>query len=284
MRFVWLVLCRFAVISLLLCGVFWLLLQQYVAYQVQQQLVLLNEQYRFYATQQGWPLVQLKAGSSRFTPWLNLLEIQQLELRLPNDVALLVLTDLKFSGLLPVTLVTATPTTVPALRYQLSWQQLAVNPALQLLLPAELRQVIQPVAGVVHWQVQDGPGSSQQLDSQIRLQMAEQLLLQSKVQLHRVPATTGTLPAQLQLHSISLKVQQQLLPALQPWLSKQGFLSASMLFEHGQHQLARCSLLPAPLKQAFLAWQQQQEQLRLHWQPQPALSLLQWPEWGCVSP
>lgn len=276
-------LCRFAIVVWLVSTALWLLLQQYTSYQVQQRLAELNQQYRLYAAEYRWPLLQLKAGSSRFIPWLDRLEIPLLELTLPNGASLVQLSGLELRGLLQLdaeslSLSSQRPAAAmsSALSYQLSWRQLALSPALQQMLPAELQLVLQPVTGVVSWQQ-----NKQQLHSQIRLQMADQLLLQTALQLTMLQAEADGQPPQLTLQRLTFELQQQLLPALQPWLANQGFASESLLFKHWQQQLAGCTMLPDPVWQAFLAWQQQPEQFAVDWQPEPALSLLQWPHWGC---
>jgi hypothetical protein len=254
------------------------LLQQYANYKVQQQLADINQQYQQLAVQYHLPLLQLTAKHSRFIPWQDVLEIQQLELTLPNGAVLLQLSGFKLHGLLQLEPESLATSTLPpeGFSYQLSWLRLELSPALQLLLPTELKQQLKPVSAVLSWQQH-----KQQLHSQIRLQMAEQLLLESTLALNILrPATVSEAP-QIQLTRISLQLQQQLLPALQPWLSRQGFASEALLFKHWQQQLAGCSALPPVLWQAFLAWQQQPSLLAVSWQPEPALPLWLWPEWGC---
>lgn len=272
--------CRYTVLLLLMPGLLWLLLQQYANYKVQQQLADINQQYQQFAAQHHLPLLQLTAKHSRFIPWQDVLEIQQLELTLPNGAVLLQLSGLRLHGLLqlePEAL--ATSASLPdGLSYQLSWLQLELSPVLQLLLPTELKQQLKPVSAVLSWQQH-----KQQLHSQIRLQMAEQLLLESTLELNILRPATVSEPPQIQLTRISLQLQQQLLPALQPWLSRQGFASEALLFKYWQQQLAGCSALPPVLWQAFLAWQQQPGVLVVNWQPEPALALWQWPEWGCLK-
>jgi hypothetical protein len=270
--------CRYALVLLLFLTACWLLLQQYASYKVQQQLADVNQQYQRLAAQHRLPLLQLTAKNSRFIPWQDVLEIQQLELTLPNGAALLQLSGLKLHGLLqlkPESL--ATSASLPGgFSYQLSWLRLELSPALQLLLPTELQRQLKPLAGVLSWQQH-----KQQLHSQIRLQMAELLLLQTRLELNILPPEAMGEPQQIQLNRISLDLQQQLLPALQPWLARQGFASESLLFNHWQQQLASCSALPPLLWQAFLAWQQQPGHLVADWRPEPALLFMPWPQWGC---
>lgn len=282
--------CCWSATILLLPAVLWLLLQHYVHYRLQQELNHFNQQYQLQAVQHAWPVLQLQLGSSRFVPWLDLLEVYQLELALPNGAALLQLPKLELRGILQGgqqfeftaadTLSSAMQISAGSiLSYQLSWQQLSLNPALQLLMPAELSGVLQPVAGVVHWQQFKG-----QFWSQIQLQMADKLLLHGKLQLKTQPAAADEGLAQLHFQQIQLQLQQKLLPALMPWLASQGFSSESSLFLYWQQQLARCQQLPKPLWQAFFAWQQQPEHLVVKWQAESALPLSQWQQlWHCST-
>lgn len=224
--------CRYLVVLLLSLTAFWLLLQQYASYKVQQQLEGVNQQYQRLAVQHSLPLLQLTAKNSRFIPWLDLLEIQQLELTLPNGVVLLQLSGLQLRGLLQLKpesfILTALPPTGSLLKggsYQLSWSQLTLSPVLQLMLPTELQRQLQPMAGMLNWQQ-----NNHQLHSQISLQMADQLWLQTAFELNILRADALGEWQQIQLQRINLALQQQLLPALQPWLARQGFASESMLF------------------------------------------------------
>jgi hypothetical protein len=113
--------------------------------------------------------------------------------------------------------------------------------------------------------------------------MAEQVLLQIRLELNMLQPQAAGEAAKIQLQRISLELQQQLLPALQPWLASQGFASETLLFKHWQQLLASCSSLPPVLWQAFLTLQQQPGHIAMDWQPEPALPLWQLPEWGCLK-